>query len=130
MRLGILCLVLISGFLVVSCGKPVSENVNTIKPTTTATATPDEFAPARITYAKHCEECHKADGAGGLVEVDQKKLKVPSLAEGHALKHTDEDFVEQIQKGGDGMPQFKDKLSPAEINALVRFVRHEFQQQP
>jgi mono/diheme cytochrome c family protein len=30
-------------------------------------------------------------------------------------------------KGGDGMPEFKDKLSPDEINLLVRFVRHEFQ---
>ena len=59
--------------------------------------------------------------------VDEKKLKVPSFSTGHALKHTDEDFVEQIVKGGDGMPKFKDKLSPEEINLLVRFVRHEFQ---
>jgi mono/diheme cytochrome c family protein len=127
MKLGTLGFVLISGFLVAGCSKPVSENVNTSKPAATATATPDEFAPARINYAKHCEECHKVDGSGGLVEVDQKKLKVPSLTGEHALKHTDEDFVEQIEKGGDGMPQFKDKLSAQEINALVRFVRHEFQ---
>lgn len=127
MKLGKLVLVLISGFLATGCDKPVSENVNTSKPAATATATPDEFAPARINYARHCEECHKVDGSGGLVEVDRTKLKVPSLTEGHALKHTDEDFVEQIEKGGDGMPQFKDKLSPEEINLLVRFVRHEFQ---
>jgi cytochrome c551 len=130
MKLGTLGLVLIGSFLVAGCNKPVSESSNASKPTATATATPDEFAAARITYAKHCIECHKVDGAGGLVQVDQKKLKVPSLGEGHALKHTDEDFVEQIEKGGDGMPEFKDKLSPDEINLLVRFVRHEFQGKP
>jgi mono/diheme cytochrome c family protein len=130
MKLGILGLVLISGLLVTGCSKPVNENGNASKPAASATSTPDEFARARINYAKHCEECHKVDGTGGLVEVDQKKLKVPNLAEGHALKHTDEDFVEQIEKGGDGMPQFKDKLSAEEINGLVRFVRHEFQQKP
>jgi mono/diheme cytochrome c family protein len=54
-------------------------------------------------------------------------LKVPSLTEGHALKHDDADYAEQITKGGDGMPAFKDKLSPEEITTMVRFVRHEYQ---
>ena len=100
---------------------------STPTPVAKATATPDEFASARVNYAKHCVACHGAEGEGGVKTVDEKKLKVPSFSTGHALKHTDEDFVEQIMKGGDGMPEFKDKLSPDEINALVRFVRHEFQ---
>jgi mono/diheme cytochrome c family protein len=129
MKLGILGLVLVSSFLVAGCSKP-GESSNTSKPTATATVRPDEFASARITYAKDCEGCHKVDGAGGLVEVDQAKLKVPALTAGHALKHTDEDLVEQIEKGGDGMPAFKEKLSTEDINALVRFVRHEFQGKP
>jgi mono/diheme cytochrome c family protein len=41
--------------------------------------------------------------------------------------HPDEKLVKQITKGGDGMPKFSDKLSAEEINAMVRFVRHEFQ---
>jgi mono/diheme cytochrome c family protein len=96
-------------------------------PAAKATATPDEFLATRATYAKHCIECHGAQGEGGTKTVDQVKLKVPNFSEGHALKHTDEDFVEQIEKGGEGMPPFKDKLSTEDINALVRFVRHEFQ---
>ena len=100
---------------------------STPTPAAKATATPDEFASARVTFAKHCVACHGAEGEGGVKTVDGKKLKVPSFSTGHALKHTDEDFVEQIMKGGDGMPEFKDKLSPEEINLLVRFVRHEFQ---
>jgi mono/diheme cytochrome c family protein len=99
-------------------------------PAAKATATPDEFAFARGNYAKNCAACHGEQGDGGLVKIDDKKLKVPSLKEGHALKHDDADYVDQIEKGGDGMPKFKDKLSADEINAVVRFIRHEFQGKP
>ena len=58
---------------------------------------------------------------------DGTKLKVPSLREGHALKHKDEEFVKQITNGGDGMPKFGDKLSRDETIDLVRFIRKEFQ---
>lgn len=131
MKLCMLALVVVLAMLLVSgCSKRANENVNnvpTATPIAKATATPDEFAFARANYAKHCSKCHGDEGKGGLVKVEDVKLKVPSLVAGHALKHTDEDFVEQINKGGDGMPKFEDKLSPEEINAMVRFVRHEFQ---
>ncbi len=94
----------------------------------TSTSTPDEFAAARASYDKNCKSCHMANGEGGTVKLDDgTKLKVPSLREGHALKHPDSDYVKQIVKGGDGMPAFGDKLKPDEINDLVRFIRHECQ---
>ena len=93
-----------------------------------ATATPDEFALARATFDKNCKGCHGETGTGGPVKLeDGTKLKVPSLREGHALHHPDSDFVKQITKGGDGMPAFRDKLKPDQINDLIRFIRHEFQ---
>jgi len=121
----VFALLLLSG-----CSQPATEtgsNVPAATPTTKATATPDEFAVARANYAKHCSACHGDEGKGGLVKVENTKLKVPSLREGHALGHRDEKLVKQITNGGDGMPKFKDKLSPEEINVMVRFVRHEFQ---
>lgn len=133
MKLCILALVVVSAMLFISgCSKPANENVNnaaaaTPTPVAKATATPDEFAVARANYAKHCSACHGDEGKGGLVKVENIRLKVPSLREGHALGHPDEKFVKQITNGGDGMPKFKDKLSPEEINAMVRFIRHEFQ---
>jgi mono/diheme cytochrome c family protein len=91
-------------------------------------STPDQFAAVRTSYEKNCKLCHGANGEGGPVKLDDgTKLKVPSLREGHALKHPDSDFVKQITKGGDGMPAFGEKLKPEEINDLVRFIRHEFQ---
>ena len=62
--------------------------------------------------------------------VEGHKLKVPSLREGHALDHPDSEFLEQITKGGDGMPAFKDKLKAEDMDALVRLIRHEFQGKP
>src|SRR5437660_4600236 len=93
-----------------------------------ASSTPDQFANARGYYAKDCQTCHGANGEGGPVKLeDGTRLKVPSLREGHALRHPDSDFLKQITKGGDGMPAFGEKLRPDEISGLIRFIRHEFQ---
>ena len=113
-----------------ACNKPDTVTVTHNGPTpalSPAAATPDQFATARATFKKSCSACHSEDGTGGLKTVDGKKLKVPNLREGHALSHPDEDFIKQITKGGDGMPAFKDKLTPEQMNDLVKFIRHEFQ---
>jgi mono/diheme cytochrome c family protein len=106
---------------------PTNTNTNSTA-VASPTATPDEFAVARMTFEKNCVRCHQKTGEGGPVKLeDGTRLKVPSFREGHALRHTDADFVKQITKGGDGMPAFGPKLKPEEINELVRFIRHEFQ---
>jgi mono/diheme cytochrome c family protein len=124
---------------VVACGDSTSTNqtANTAgtqpspalpKATATASATPaDELASARKDFSQVCAACHQEKGEGGTVKIEGKPLKVPSLKEGHALKHTDEEFAKQISKGGDGMPPFKDKLTPEQINNLVRFIRRDIQ---
>ena len=101
----------------------------TASPAAAATATPDEFAAARASYQKNCESCHGENAEGGIVKVDNKKLKVPSLKTGHAIHHPDADLAKKITAGGDGMPAFKDKLKQEEIQELVRFIRKEFQGQ-
>jgi mono/diheme cytochrome c family protein len=131
MKLCVFALTVSAIFFVSGCNQTENRNVNapaaTAPPAAMATATPDELAFARANYAKHCSACHGDEGKGGLVKVEDVRLKVPSLREGHATMHPDEKLVKQIMNGGDGMPKFKDKLSPEEINAMVRFVRHEFQ---
>src|SRR5215212_11575246 len=61
-----------------------------------ATATPDPLATARANYAKNCEACHGPKGEGGLVKVDDKKIKVASLRAEHAIKHTDDVLMKVI----------------------------------
>ena len=96
--------------------------------TTKATSTPDPLATVRATFEKDCKECHGQNGEGGPVKLsDGTRLKVPTMREGRALRHSDTDFEKQITKGGDGMPAFDDKLKPEEINDLIKFIRREFQ---
>jgi mono/diheme cytochrome c family protein len=99
--------------------------------TATSAASPspaaDEFAHANAIYGQNCAICHGDAGKGGVVAIEGKKLKVPSLVEGHSLKASDEHYVTQITKGGEGMPAFKDKLKPEEINEMVRYIRQKLQ---
>lgn len=111
-----------------ACGKTSTTPPGDIKTASTPSATPDEFAAARVSFKKNCVSCHGEKGNGGPVKLDDgTKLKVPSLREGHALHHPNSDFVKQITKGGDGMPAFGEKLKPEEITDLVRLIRHDFQ---
>jgi mono/diheme cytochrome c family protein len=87
----------------------------------------DALAAARTTYGNACIKCHKENGEGGVVDIDGDKLRVPSFKGGHALKHSDADYVKQITNGGEGMPKFKDRLTPEQIDGLVHFIRAEFQ---
>lgn len=98
-------------------------------PASSPTATPDELASARSTYNATCARCHKANGEGGVAELDpgEKPLKVPSFKEGHALKHTDAEYARQIANGGEGMPAFKKRLTEQQIKDLVRLIRRDFQ---
>ena len=133
MKLLTLGLCTVVALLAIACNQG-TETANTNRPATapsptasTATATPDELAAARANYQKNCVACHGETGEGGPVTVEGKRLKVPSFKAAHALKDSDEDFVSQINKGGDGMPSFKDKLSAQEIGDLVKMIRKHFQ---
>jgi mono/diheme cytochrome c family protein len=122
----------------IACGESTSTNqtattTNTqptpaASPKASANPTPaDEMAEAKSIYMKACASCHGDSGEGGPVKIEGKTLKVPSLKEGHALKHSDEELAKQITKGGGGMPPFKDKLTPEKINNLVRFIKRDIQ---
>jgi mono/diheme cytochrome c family protein len=89
-------------------------------------ATPDELAAAAGDYSKFCINCHKADGKGGTIELEEgQTMKVLSLRE-HGLKDPDSHLAKQIREGGDEMPPFKNKLDEQRINNLVRYIRREF----
>lgn len=83
----------------------------------TGAAAPSEGA--RI-YKSNCAECHGENGGG-----TEKGI---SFLEGHALDHPREDFIAQVKNGEeDKMPSFSDKLTDAEIEAVVTYVRDVIQ---
>ena len=107
--------------------------VNSCIPAATPASSPaasDDLATARATYKATCINCHKENGEGGVTELDDgARIKVPSFKTEHSIQHTDQQFARKIANGDkeEGMPAFKDRLSPEQINALVRFIRTEFQ---
>src|SRR6266571_4745835 len=61
----------------IACNKPSSPTTNNGPAATSppATATPDEFAGARASFAKNCVPCHGPKAEGGPVTVEGHKLK-------------------------------------------------------
>ena len=126
MLLALTCVVF--ALLVTACTETATPtNTSAPRTATTPAASPaasvDEFANAKANYAKNCEGCHGPNGDGGLVKVDNKQIKVPSLHAEHARKHTDAEIIDFITNGHEEMPAFKDKMRPEEITELLRFVR-------
>ena len=112
-----------------SSTSPATSNSTAAKASPTPKPSPvDEFASTRAIYKQRCEACHGAEGNGGPVVIEGKKLKVPSLREGHVLTHPDDRLVKKVENGGDGMPAFKKLLKPEEIDGLVKFIHAELQQ--
>ena len=103
---------------------------NTAATPASSPAAADDLAAARAVYKATCVNCHKENGEGGVAELDEGvRLKVPSFKTEHSIGHTDQQFARKIANGDkdEGMPAFKDRLTPEQINALVRFIRTEFQ---
>src|SRR3954462_14307520 len=81
-------------------------------------------SPADIYKAK-CKSCHGEDGAGKTKTGEKEKIKDMTTAEWQS-KHTDADIHTVIAEGSKDnkkMKPFKDKLTPEEIDGLVKYVR-------
>jgi mono/diheme cytochrome c family protein len=78
----------------------------------------------RAFFAANCVKCHGADGSA--LSPDGKKLGGFDFTDAaKAAKETDAQMVKAIRKGlffGFRMPSFKDRLSEADAQALVRDV--------
>jgi mono/diheme cytochrome c family protein len=87
----------------------------------------DELAATRELYSKNCVNCHKETGEGGRKEIDGEKIKVPNFKDPRVSAEKDDEYIKHIEKGGDGMPAYKGKISDEEIKNLVSFIRRDFQ---
>jgi mono/diheme cytochrome c family protein len=72
-------------------------------------------------YKSKCAGCHGATGAGDSAV--GKKLGVKPLNSADVQKKADKDLVQIIHKGQGKMPGFGGKITDAQIDALVKFIR-------
>lgn len=90
----------------------------------------EETLMAKAIYEKQkCVVCHKENGEGGkdVLYGDITIDNVPSFQNPKVIAEPDAEYIKKIKRGGEGMPKYEGKLSDAEINALIKYIRAEFQ---
>ena len=93
--------------------------------TPAASPVKSEAAKAEELYTVNCMTCHKDSGKGGKATVDGKTLDVEDLTTDKKKQRSDEKLAQDISDGAesDGMPAFKDKLTPEQIKMVVGHLR-------
>ena len=76
--------------------------------------TPLQLKGAVLLQNKQCRNCHALGGVGGE--------RGPAL-DNVATRLTGPELVRQIIQGGGNMPAYGDKLSPAEVDAIVAYLQ-------
>ena len=76
---------------------------------------------AEETYTAKCVTCHGASGTGDTRA--GKALKAPDFHDAEFIKASDADLVAAITNGKNKMPAFGTKLTEAQIQGLVKYIR-------
>jgi cytochrome c6 len=76
---------------------------------------------AAATYKAKCAGCHGADGKGNTGP--GKALGVHDFTSADVTKMSDADLIGIVTTGKNKMPAYDKSLKPAEIEALVAFIR-------
>ena len=107
-------------------------NANAPAATPANAATPAAVASGKELYTKNCAKCHKDEGTGGDVVIEGKKLEPDDLTSAKIKAFSDEKIIGYVTNGveDEGMPAFKNKLSPEEIKLVVAYVRSDLQKMP
>jgi mono/diheme cytochrome c family protein len=89
-----------------------------------ASAVPQQEADGRKLYLKNCRQCHSATGEPSK-ENKTKYPKIKSLNDATFLVSLSDDSILTVMKKGAGkdMKSFRDKLSDAEMVAVLKYVR-------
>lgn len=73
------------------------------------------------TYKAKCQMCHGADGTPPAAMA--KSMGIKDLKSDEVQKMSDADFKAIVEKGKGKMPAFAGKLTPAQIDDVVKYVR-------
>lgn len=76
---------------------------------------------AAATYKAKCQMCHAADGTASTPA--GQKMGTRSFKDPAVVKQSDAEMLAAIEKGKNKMPAYAGKLSPADMQALVAYIR-------
>jgi mono/diheme cytochrome c family protein len=72
-------------------------------------------------FATKCASCHAKDGSGSTAM--GKNLKLKDLSSAEVQKQSDAELKTVIEKGKGKMPAYAGKLTPAQIEEVVKHIR-------
>lgn len=114
----------------IACGQAPNTNssrTNATNTSTTPAPTPvvSRAPDGKELYALNCMICHKDTGKGGKLTVEGKSINADDLTLDKFKKMADDKLIGYVTNGveDEGMPAFKDKMTPEEIRAVVAHVR-------
>jgi mono/diheme cytochrome c family protein len=117
----VLALVGFVAMVVLLVVKQPTQNLTALPPpTSVASGQPAAAIDPALLFRLNCSGCHGGTGGGGIG---------PQLRDGAVLRSFKDaaSEVAYVTNGGSGMPSFKDRLSAAEIQAVVDFTRTTLQ---
>jgi mono/diheme cytochrome c family protein len=85
-------------------------------------------ADGKALYEENCRKCHGVRGTPPKA-IKEKFPKVQTLDDAFLAKVSDDSLVKVMTKGvgkAEDMKSFKDKLTPAEMAAVAKYVRETF----
>jgi len=77
--------------------------------------------PGAATYKAKCAMCHAADGSGATPA--GKAMKTPSFSSPQMLKMSTAELVAGTKNGKGKMPAYSNKLTEAQITAVVAYIQ-------
>ena len=123
-------------WLSLTVNRPVVINQTAVPPL--PTLNPERVAQGEALYATYCAQCHGADLNGSPTWKeplsDGSLPPPPHDSSGHTWHHSDEQLISIIANGGDlaynsKMPGFKDKLTEAEMIAILEFFKSNWKRE-
>jgi len=81
----------------------------------------ESVAQGKDLFTINCAMCHGQNGLGDTPA--GKAMKAPSFKDPAVIKVSDAELIAAVTKGKNKMPAYKDKLTDAQIKAVVAYVR-------
>lgn len=107
------------GVMLTGCQPTSQESMSTPEP---ASAKPSSMlVQGQQLFESSCVGCHSLTGHGNKM----MSPSMPDFADAHWQNRiTDQAMIQTIQTGKGSMPPFDNQFKPAELKALVAYIRH------
>ena len=106
-----------------------ADSASVVADSGSTTVAPPDAAKGKVTYEKHCVNCHKQEGTGGVKSIPDGNASRNFRDLGFWKNRTDAQLASAIEVGfpKSGMMAWKKVLAQADIRNVIAYMRARFQ---